>query len=140
MVFLYDIQSLDLALEVGGQDVLSNGGANLVKSPEAAAVEFVIGGVDLSVVNGTEDIDQLPLPQTLEDVHPQSLGREDGDAEFLAHLSEEGFLGRLAVVDVSADGCVPLPWLDVFPFWALLQVELTCAVEHMQMHHGVQSL
>ena len=33
-------EPLELALEVGGEDLLADGGADFLKRPEAAAVEF----------------------------------------------------------------------------------------------------
>ena len=96
--------------------------------------------MERAVVGAAVDIDQLSLSRTLEHVFVDEHRLEIRDAQFLAHLAPQGLLGRLAERHVPAYGRVPLAGLDVLPRRALLQIELACRVEDMQMHDGVQQL
>ena len=81
---------------------------------------------------------QLPLAGTAEYVALQELGAEVGQADFLARLAAQGFLGRLAAVGMSAHSRVPLAGLDVLPVGTLLQVEFAGGIEHMEVYDRVQ--
>ncbi|EJW89513.1 hypothetical protein EVA_22375, partial [gut metagenome] len=41
---------------------------------------------------------------------------------------------------MTANGCVPLAWLNVFPLWTLLEVEITLPIEHMKVDYWMQGL
>lgn len=86
------------------------------------------------------DIHQFTLPWALENIFDDEFWFEVRDAQFLTHLTLERFFGRLAIVDVSSNGCVPLPWLYVFPCRPTLEVDISLGIEHMQVNHGVQQL
>ena len=118
-------EALEFAFKVGGEDVLTDGFTDLLKTPETAAVEFefVGRGAYRTVVNGLMDIDQFTLTAAPEDVFPNELRLKSRDAQFLAHLALQGLFGCFPIVDVSAYGRIPLSWLDILPVWALLQID-----------------
>jgi hypothetical protein len=41
---------------------------------------------------------------------------------------------------MTSNGCVPPPWLYIFPVWTTLKIYFSLGIEHMQMHDGVQQL
>ena len=133
-------EALELALEVGGEDVVADGVADLLKGPEAATVEFVGRGAYGTVVDGLVDIDELALPEAVEDVLADGLWLEVGDAELFAHLALQGLFWGLAVVDMSAYGCIPLAGLNILPRRALLEIDFATRVEHMEMDDGMQQM
>ena len=71
---------LELAFEVGSEDTLADGVANLLHGPEAATVEFLSRGADSAVVDGAMNIDEFALTLTLEHILADELWREFGDA------------------------------------------------------------
>ena len=84
--------------------------------------------------------DQFALALRLEHIMRQPLGAETRQAKLLAGLALQGRLHALAQVHMSAHGRVPLTGLDVLPRRALLQIQVAAAVEHVQVHHGMQQL
>ncbi len=133
-------EPLELAFEVGGEEVLAEGLADFLHRPEAAAVELVLGGVDGGIVGGAVDIDQLGFALALKYILANELGCEVCDAQFFAHFAEECLPGCLAEVDVPADGCVPLAGLDVLPLRPLLQIYVATCVEDVQVDNGMQQV
>ena len=133
-------EALEFAFKVGGEDVLTDGFTDLLKTPETAAIEFVGRGAYRTVVNGLMDIDQFTLTAAGEDILPNELRLKSCDAQFLAHLALQGLFGCLPIVDVSAYGRIPLPWLDILPVWALLQIDFATRIKHMQMDYGMQQM
>ena len=133
-------EALEFAFKVGGEDVLTDGFTDLLKTPETAAVEFVGRGAYRTVVNGLMDIDQFTLTAAGEDILPNELRLKGRDAQFFAHLALQGLFGGLTIVDVSAYGRIPLSWLDILPVWALLQIDFAMRIKHMQMDYGMQQM
>ena len=83
------------------------------------------------------DIHQFTFAFAFKHVLVNEFGLEIYDTQLLAHLTAESLFWRLAIVYVTANGCVPFPWLDVLPFRPSLQIHLALGVKHMQMHHRV---
>ena len=133
-------EALEFAFKVGGEDVLTDGFTDLLKTPETAAVEFVGRGVYRTVVDGLMDIDEFALTSAGEDVLPNELRLKGRDAQFFAHLTLQGLFGGLTIVDVSAYSRIPLSWLDILPVWALLQIDFATRIKHMQMDYGMQQM
>ena len=131
-------EPLELGFEVGGEDGLADGGADLVEGPEAAPVEFIGRRGDRPVVDGAVDIDQLPLATTVEDILPHPLRLEVGDAEFFVHLTQQGLFRRLTIVDMPAHTGIPLARLDILPLRTALQIDLATGIEHMEMDHRME--
>ena len=77
---------------------------------------------------------------------------ETTDAQFLPCLSGQRILytafesrsliplviKTFLVVDMPTNGCVPLPWLDIFPYRSLLEEEVSSPVKDMKMYNGMQ--
>lgn len=59
-------------------------------------------------------------------------------SKFLAHLSFQCSGDILAIVDMAANCGIPLTGLYGFPLWAMLQIEMSCRIEQVQMHHRMQ--
>ena len=68
----------------------------------------------------------------------QLLRFEIGNAQFLLHLTTEGLLNALAQIYMTANGSVPLIWLNIFPSGSFLKVQLALGIKDMKMHNGVQ--
>ena len=131
-------ETLELALEVGSKDVLTDGRTYLVKRPETSAVKLFSRRTHRTIVGGTVDIDELPLTAAVEDVLPYPYGLEIADTQLFAHLTDECLLWILAVIHVAAYAGVPLARLNVLPLRTLLQIYLALRIKHMQMNHRVQ--
>ena len=129
-----------ISLQVGGEDVLTDGFTDLLHSPETATVKLVGRRAHGTVVDSLVNIDKLTLPLAVEYILPDRLRLEVQNTEFLTHLTLQGLLGRLAVVDMSANGSVPLARLDILPRRTLLEIDLTTGIEHMQMDDGMQQM
>lgn len=125
------------ALEVGGEDAFAYVFDDFVGRPEASAVEFVGRGWD-GLDGGSVGVDEFFVAWRFKDVARQKFGREVFKSDFFAGFSAKGCCGVFAEVDVTADGCVPFPGLDVFPFGAFLKVELTLGVEDVEVDDGVE--
>ena len=113
-------KALKLTLKVWRENTLTDSFADFLNTPETTAVQFLVRKTDVTVVCCAVDLDQFTLPLTIKNILPDVLGREVGDAEFFTNLTAQGFIGCLAVVHVGADCRVPLAWLYVLPFRALL--------------------
>ena len=129
---------LEFTFEIGGEEFLADGIADFIHSPESATVEFFLRGMNLSVVAGAVDIDQFALPTAVEDVLPDMLGREIGDAQLFADFPTECFFGCLAIIQMTAYGRIPFPGLDILPFRTALQIDFSATVKDMQMDYGMQ--
>ena len=123
--------------EVGGQAVGVCGAADLAGRHEPSSVELRCG-VGTAGIGATVDIDQFAFDGAFVDVGVEVAEPEVRQPEFLGGFTGEGFMWRLAHADVSADGRVPLAWLDVFPHGAPLQIELAVEVKDVQMDHRVE--
>lgn len=136
-------EALVFLFEVGGEECGADALANLLGGEEAAAVEFGAGGRG-DVGDETEGVDEFALARTLEDVAGEELdvGVESGnvDTDFLAYLAIEGGEKLFAVVDVATDGGVPTVGLNVLPSGSMLEIEMPCGVEEMEMDNGVERL
>ena len=86
------------------------------------------------------DKDKFSFPLALEDVLSDAFGREVSDAQLFSHFSAQGVFHTLAEVYMSSHGGVPLAWLNVFPHGAKLQVELSLAVENVEVHYWMEQL
>lgn len=109
-------------------------------SPKAATAQFLLAWSHLAVVHATEDVYEFSLPFAFKDIMAERLWCEVGDAKFLPYFSLECLVHVLPKVDVTAHGGVPLVGLNVFPCRSMLEIELSLAVEHVQVNHGVQYL
>lgn len=125
------------ALEVGGEDAFADVFDDFVGRPEASAVKFVGWGGD-GFDGGSVGVDKFFVARRFKDVARQKFGCEVFKSDFFAGFSAKGCRGVFAEVDVAADGCVPFPGLDVFPFGAFLKVELTLWVEDVEVDDGVE--
>jgi hypothetical protein len=131
-------ETLEFAFEIGGKDALTDGRANVLKGPEATSVEFILSRLDGTVIGRTVDIDEFTLTLALKDVLTHEDGGEVSYTQFLADFTEEGLLGGLTVVKMTTYSCIPLAWLDIFPSWALLQIDVTIGIEHMEVDNGMK--
>ena len=62
------------------------------------------------------------------------------DTQLFGHLTLQGVGYTLPQIHMPSAGGVPLAGLYVFPFGALLQIQVAPAVEDMQMDHRMQNL
>ena len=61
-------ETLELTLEVRCQHPLSYGLTNLLHSPKSSTIEFVLRGLDRSIIGGTIHIYQFPFTQTFKHI------------------------------------------------------------------------
>ena len=127
----------ELHFEVGCQYALSHGIVYLLQRPEAPAVGL-LAGRDFLVVDNPVGIDEFVLAVGVELIHLHQFATFGIDAQFLASLAKKGGGDVLAEVDMTSNGSIPLAGLYLLPHGALLQVEFALAVEHMQVHYGMQ--
>ena len=127
----------ELLLEVRCQRSLANSIVYFFHAPEATSVGLLARS-DFLVVDNLVGIDEFVLAVGVELVHLHQFAPLGIDAQFLASLAQKGGGYVLAEVDMTAHGSVPLAGLYVLPHGALLQVEFAFAVEHMQVHYGMQ--
>ena len=83
---------------------------------------------------------QFALTLALKDVARHKGGCELADTQLFGHLTLQGVGYTLPQIHMSTAGGVPLAGLYVFPFGALLQIQVAPAVEDMQMDHRMQNL
>ena len=133
-------KTFKLALEIGSEYPLPYGVADFLKSPEAATIELILWGQDGTIIDGAVDVDQFALTLTFEDILSHSYGDKISNTQLLANLSAQSIFGVLAIVNMATDRGVPLARLDIFPFWASLQVDVALGIEHMEMDDGVQQM
>lgn len=109
----------------------------LFRRPEPSAIQF-IAGADLSVVHRFVSKYKLPLAGRFKHVSGHLFGHEIGDAQLFLHFAVQSHHYAFTKVHVSAYGGIPFPRLDVFPFGAFLQIQLSFAVEYVQVHHRME--
>ena len=131
--------SFNLALKVGRKYTLAHCLTYLVKRPEASAVEFGCRA-DLALIRSAVYVHEFAVALRLEDIAQQEFGSKLPDAQFFVHLTQECIGNALPVVDMSAYRRIPFARLDILPQRALLQVESSLGIKHMQVHYRVQQL
>ena len=65
--------------EIGGEEVLADGGGQLLLGPPAAFGHFVVVGVQVGMAHGREDEDEFAVALRLPDVGLQEDGIEGGE-------------------------------------------------------------
>ena len=83
-------------------------------------------------------IHQLTFTLTLEHIFSNELRLEIRDSQFFAYFTPQGFLGRLAIVQMTTYGRVPFTRLNILPRWSFLQIHVALCIEYVQMHHGMK--
>ena len=127
----------ELLLEVWCQRSLANSIVYFFHVPEAPAVGLLAGS-DVLVVDNLVGIYEFMLAVGVELVHLHQFATLGIDAQFLACFAKQGGADVLAKVHMTAHGGVPFAGLYGLPFGTLLQIQLSLAVEHVQVHHGMQ--
>lgn len=79
--------------------------------------------MDRTVIDSPVDIYQLAFALTVKDIATKRLCNEICDTQFLTNLPKQCLLRGLAVVDMTANGGIPLAGLNVLPVRATLKVE-----------------
>jgi hypothetical protein len=115
-------------------------GFDVPERPETAFRHLVMVRVKFKIADSGKDVDQLALDLRLEHIRGQGHRIEVVETEFLPCLAEEGFEYAFTIADMTAYGSVPVSRKQVLGHGTLLQVQLTVAVEDMQMDDRMKRL
>ena len=97
-------------------------------------------GDDVVISYDAEGGDKFAFAARLPDVLEEETAviGHNVQAKFLARLADNGIGQRLAIIDMTANGSIPLAGSDILLHRPFLQIQSAIGIEHMQMHHGMQ--